>query len=125
MQVKKQTIEIDVFVLEESDLDGFDDRARATGRMEPLRLDLQDKIQKALGKPNIGVQVGFRNGAKNRRITYVNVGNVSKLEAGQAIAMLPTGMAKIDVPDPKPAKKAAVKKAAAKKEDDGSTDESD
>ena len=112
--MKQQTISVEVFVLEESDLDGLTDEARATGELEGLRKALESKVRETVGN-RVDVTVGFRNGRGGTAEPWVNIAGV-KLLAGQAVAFLPTGPARVDVPKPAPVKKAA-KKAAAKSED--------
>ena len=110
--MQKKTIEVEVFVLEESDLEGLNDRARATGKLDGLRRDLEERIQAETGRHSLSVQVSFRSG-RGGAVPFLNIGGI-KLNAGEAIAFLPTGPAKVDLPaeQPKPVKKAAKKRSA-------------
>lgn len=103
--MKQQTIEVEVFVLEESDLDGLTDEARAMGELEGKRRALEAKVREKLGN-RVDVTVGFRASRRGDPEPWVNVAGI-KLFPGQAIAFFPTGPARVDVPAPQPAKKAA------------------
>ena len=119
MKVQKRTIDVPVFVLEDSDLEGIDDRARALGKLEPIRRDLEDKVQEITGR-NVGVQIGFQKAGKYGNVPHLNIGSVTKLRAGDAIAFFPTGAVKIDASEVerKPVKKAAKKSAAVSGDED-------
>ena len=112
MQVQKRTIDVPVFVLEDSDLEGIDDRARALGKLEPIRRSLEDKVQEITGR-NVGVQIGFQKAGKYGNVPHLNIGSGTTLRAGDAIAFFPTGAVKSDASEVEP-KPAPVKKAAKK-----------
>lgn len=107
--MKNTKLEIDVVVIEEDDLADVNDEARVTGKMEDARLRLASFFDRS-----VTVQVGLKGHPRKGSEPWVSIGGV-RLVAGEALAFLPTGPAKVDPPveAPAPAKKAA-KKAAAK-----------
>lgn len=120
----QRTVEVPVFILEASDLDGFTDQARARGKLEAMRAELEEQIQAELDR-DVSVTVGFETIPRRGRQAYLKISGL-KMRPGEAIAFFPTGPAKIDVPEekPKPAKKAAKKRSAKSTEgDDGRSEE--
>ena len=60
--MQKSTISIDVFKLEAEDLADVTDEARAHGRLEGVRLEVQERVRGFTGYPKVEVTVGERSG---------------------------------------------------------------
>ena len=110
--MKQTQLSVDVYILEESDLDGVTEENRAIGDLGRIERQIERSIQETVGK-RVTVRAGFRSSPRRGHIPWLNVAGV-KLEEGEAIAFFPNGPTKIEqAPEPKPAR--AAKKAAAKK----------
>ena len=101
---------VPVFVLEASDVEDITDENRATGKLTGYVEKLEAKVHQEVGA-RVTVSVGFRSDPRAGTVPFVNIAGV-KLNAGEAVAFLPTGPARIPVPEkPKAAPKAAKKTA--------------
>lgn len=103
---------VPVFILEEGDVSEITDENRATGKLTAAVDALEAKVHEVVGA-RVTVSVGFRDQSRRGTVPFVNIAGV-KLDAGEAIAFLPTGPARIPVPEEKPQPAKAAKKVAKK-----------
>lgn len=106
--MRNAELKISVVVVEESDLAGVNDEARVSGKMESIRRGIAEQFDRSLS-----VQVGMSEDSRRGSVPWVSIGGV-RLRVGEAVAFLPSGVAKVDAPeDEKPVKK-PVKKSVKK-----------
>lgn len=132
--MKKMIAPLEVTILEEEDLVGIDEEARALGRLNDAAFALQKKIPGAVVQPHLTVD------RRQRPLAQVSINGV-KLSAGDAFVIhpligtraFPAAMLADAVPlepeeKPAPAKKATKKAAKAPaglvvEDDDGGSDD--